>query len=443
MDVNNGQQMTADQLAQLRQVMPRADMSGNMVGAGQNSQPTTQPAQPAQPSGYMTPQDIAQQQMLQQQRQQAQQQAMYNQQQQAQQSTYTPPTQPQQAQQSYTPPTQQSTYTPPPTPQPQPQAQQQQQSTPHLATPNQNSAGTSAMRQRMLAAKNGQQNGQATQMQQGDNYNPNAQQPQPDPQNNAMPDQSMQGNDQIANNTIINTTDTTGDKKFKLPMSKPMALVIGGVAVVTAIGIALIVSRGTPRNEEVVDEWNESDYDWVVPDTYYSYDIAQIEELRSMGYTGEEIENAQAQQIPAADLIRQARAARNAYVQMTLAPMYDTASYEYKEFIEQTWLTLPERDDMYEWQNLASYYDVRKNLDYEKVDVYGSQLFIKVYLDDNYHEDWFFCLVTPEEWARLDDYGNIVVNYTYCTRFDGDDLWTAEEDFENIYIIKASIEFTN
>lgn len=427
----NQQKMTAEQLASLRSVMPRANMD-NMVNNGQQAAQSPQPQpQPMQQQGvqqqqqnvYMTPQDIA---MRQQQAQQSQQ-------------PYGQP-QPQPQMQPQMQP-QQNQY------QQQHQAQPQQQPQPQLVQPNQNVSATQAMRARMAASKGANSNITATQMQQGDAYNPTGQPMQADQFANVGAEEQTPDS-QIAQNTIINSTDQTRPQKsgggFK--MSKKMALGIAGIVFVMIIGVIFIVTHGTPRgsaDDQVVDDWNEDDFDWVGVDSYFEYDFEEVEELRSVGYTGDEIEQAELQQIPAADLIRQARAARNAYVQMTLAPMYDTASYEYKNFIEQTWLTLPERDDMYEWKNLASYYEERKNLDYEKIDVYGSQLFIKVYLDDNYHEDWFFCLVSPEDWQKLDDYGNIVVNYTYCTRFDGDDLWTAQEDFENIYIISASIEFTN
>lgn len=438
-------QMSDEELARLRAAMPRADMN---AGAGQSSAGTSSSG-----TGGMSPQDAQaeyQKRMMEQQRAQQQQQMQMQMQQkmqsaqQQQTAMGTPMNQGAQMTVNDLSNIQQANANrgmgaPQSQPQPAPQPNPGMSATAASGT-----SAQQAMRQRMLNSRNQATGGSQNVMQQGDTYDPgqtgqNGQQPQ---QNGTEPIVPEQQND-IANNTIINTTDTTGQANPK--DKKSLVLKVVGGLIVAVIGIFVIfsfVGKKQP-DEEPVDEWNEDDYDWIVPEEYYSYTTEQLDALREMGWTADEIEAAQTQQIPANTLIKQAKAARNAYVQMTLAPMYDTASYEYKHFIEQTWLTLPQRDDMNDWTNIASYYQERKNLDYEKIDVYGKQLFIKVYLDDNLHEDWFFITVTPEEWAKLDDFGNIVINYTYVTRYLGDDIWTAEEDFEEYYITEAHIEFTN
>lgn len=233
------------------------------------------------------------------------------------------------------------------------------------------------------------------------------------------------------------------------------------IAIVAVVAVLLVVffgysylSKNSSNGEdteptEEYDPFDDPNIEWVEDPTgngtggasFYTFE--QIEQLRAAGYTGTEIDNYAIQMMPYNDLIKQAEAARDAYIQSAIAPLYDTASDEYKHFVSQTWLTLPKREDFPEWNNIAMNYTKRENLDYEKIDVYGNQLFIKVYLDDNEHKDWFFCSVTPEEWNRLGDSGNIIVNYTYCTRYVGDDPWTAVEDLENICIISSSIEFVN
>ena len=303
-----------------------------------------------------------------------------------------------------------------------------------------------AMRARMQAGRNQQaQPTQQTVMTQGEQYSP-AQQPAPIDQTQAPNGQSV-----AANNTIINTTQTEDDggssKGFK--MNPVMAI---GIAIVVLLLIFFgysYLSKNTPDNPDEseqqsnYDPFEDPNIEWVIPDQSLDYTMTEIQQLRAAGYTGDEIESYAAQHVPYADLIKEAEAARDAYIQQAIAPLYDTASDEYKRFVSQTWLTLPKRTDADEWKNIAMNYAERRNLDYEKIDVYGNQLFIKIYLDDNLHEDWFFCQVTPEEWNRLGPAGNIIVNYTYCRRLVGDDMWTAVEDMEHIFIISASIEFVN
>ena len=312
------------------------------------------------------------------------------------------------------------------------------------------------MKARMQASRQQQnQQPQQTVMSQGEQYTPtqyaNMQQPAQQSQRSEPIDQTApnNGGGVQANQTIINTTQTEDDgnsgKGFK--MNPVMAI---GIAVVVLLlvffGYSYVVKHGSGEEDTQpsdYDPFNDPNIEWIEPEQNYSYTIDEIQQLRAAGYTGDEIESYAALQTPYKDLIHQAEAARDAYIQQAIAPLYDTASDEYKHFIAQTWLTLPERTDTAEWQSIAMNYSERRNLDYEKIDVYGNQLFIKIYLDDNVHEDWFFCSVTPEEWNRLSDFGNIIVNYTYCTRYVGDDPWLAVEDTENIFIISASIEFVN
>lgn len=438
--------MTPEELEKLRAAMPRADMS-----QGNGTQQTSQSPASTQQTGQsgMSPQQAQaeyQRRMLEQ--QQKQQQMMMNSKAGQAPTNVTPNTMANMQQNTVMPQQvnmQQSINAQPtqPTMQPAPQ--------PNPGMDAGSTGGTSAqqaMRARMQASRNQvNQQTQGNVMQQGDTYDPQQANNQQNVSDNQQSVNVPQQQNDIANNTIINTTDTTGQVSNP-DGKKKTALIVAGVVIVLLLGLVFIITKfgGKKSDDDVtpVDEWNEDDFDWIVPEEeVFSYNTEQRDILREMGWTADEIEAAEANGTPASTLIKQAKAARNAYVQMTLAPMYDTASDEYKHFIEQTWLTLPQRDDMNEWQNIAAYYQDRKNFDYEKIDVYGKQLFIKVYLDDNLHEDWFFITVTPEEWDRLDDFGNIVVNYTYVTRYIGDDIWTAEEDLEDYYITDASIEFTN
>lgn len=291
-----------------------------------------------------------------------------------------------------------------------------------------------ALRERMRAQS--KQASQPVTLQQTDTYQPgqSVQQPQQA--------QQTQQQAQPANSTIINTTQSgdNGGKGFK--MSKGLALGIVGILVAACIlGYILMSGKGKEESDNAAEP-NLDELEWLDPvnNNVFLYTPEEITQLRAAGYTGDEIESYQSQMVPAEDLIKQAEAERDAWVQEAIAPLYDTASDEYKHYVSQTWLTLPQRTDMADWTMLASYYTERKNLDYEKIDVYGNQLFIKVYLDDNVHADWFFLCVSPDEWNKLQDSGNVIVNYTYCTRLVGDDYMTAVEDTDNIYITQASLE---
>lgn len=302
----------------------------------------------------------------------------------------------------------------------------------------------------------------ASTMTQGEQYNPTssagvastptpAPAPAPAPVHTQSP-QSTPTQSPIANQTIINTTQTDADepkKGFGFKMTPIIAIAIT-IAVLLAgfLGYSYYVKHkgdAKPTDTEAaetewVDPFADDSTQWIVPDTQWNYTAEQIQQLRAAGYTGDEIEQYASTQTPYLDLIKQAEAARDAYIQEAIAPLYDTASDEYKHYISQTWLSLRERDDVDGWIPAMTYLEQRKNLDYEKIEVHGNQLFLKVYLDDFAHDDWFYVLVTPEQWNSLNDAGNVLVTYEYATSYDGDDAFTAVEDTNNIYIINAYID---
>lgn len=322
-----------------------------------------------------------------------------------------------------------------------------QQSTQQASQP----TGQQAMRARMMASRGQQmqQAGQQVVLQQTESYQPAGQQPAQQSQQPAQPtgQQVTQQTQQVQQNqaqpqqtTMINTTQEGGGFK---PGKKLIFIIIG---ILLVFGIAAVVILGSGKKEET-DTPDESldELEWLDPvnQETFLYSPEEITNLRAAGYTGDEIESYQSQQTPAEDLIKQAEAERDAWVQEAIAPLYDTASDEYKHYVSQTWLTLPQRTDMADWTMIGAEYAVDQNLDYEKIDVYGNQMFIKVYLDDNAHESWFFLNVSPTEWNQLNDAGNIQVHYTYVTHLVGDDYMTATEDFDDIYITSATLQFTN
>lgn len=328
--------------------------------------------------------------------------------------------------------------TPPPTQQ---TVQPTQQNVQQTSQP----TGQQAMRARMMAARGQQtqQTGQQVVLEQTDSYQPTGQQPvqQTQPIGQQATQQVQQNQAQPQQTTMINTTQESGGFK---PGKK---LIFIGCGILLVFGIAAMVILGSGKKDDTANTTDENldNLEWLDPvnQETFLYSPEEITNLRAAGYTGDEIESYQSQQTPAEDLIKQAEAERDAWVQEAIAPLYDTASDEYKHYVSQTWLTLPQRTDMADWTMIGAEYAVDQNLDYEKIDVYGNQMFIKVYLDDNAHESWFFLNVSPTEWNQLNDAGNIQVHYTYVTHLVGDDYMTATEDFDDIYITSAQLQFTN
>ena len=308
-----------------------------------------------------------------------------------------------------------------------PASEQSSQQQPQQSTPTATSA-TAALREQMIRSK--ANSGQTVVLEQGMNYAPNEQ-------------ETQQTNNGTSTTTIINTTkvpqDNGGDDNTErgFKPTKTFVMIVAGVIILGLIIFIVFTSSGA---EEDIPDISEEELEWILSESQYSYTADQIERLRTVGYTGKEIEEFEKLQMDINELVKEATAKRDAWVQEAIAPLYDSTSQEYKDFISQTWLTLPKRNDTDDWDNIANYYPVKDNLDYEKVETYGNQLYIKIYLDDNEHDDWFFLNVTPEDWARLKDAGNVIVTYTYCTRYLLVGQNTLIEDFENIFITEAHLE---
>ena len=218
--------------------------------------------------------------------------------------------------------------------------------------------------------------------------------------------------------------------------------VIIGIGAALALVIVIIVVMGitnkkSVEEQPVEEEAQEIDYGAV---SGFAYGDDQIEQLRAAGYTGTEIENFQSQAMDFAQLMSKARADQKLFKLENDFNFYDIESDEFKSSVDNTWLSLPKRTDAEDFaENFAEYRVQDVNLDYEKVEPRGNQLFLKVYLDDNVHEDWFFLMVTPEEWAKLDDYGNVECEYTYATRYIGDNMYNLEVDPDTMYITEAHL----
>ena len=271
-----------------------------------------------------------------------------------------------------------------------------------------------------------------TTMQQGASYNPNG-------VPNANAGQNVGAVPQANVPNSNNQSDSNGKPGFSL--NPKMILIIVGIVIVFIIVYIILSGMQSGKVPEEESLPSEEDFEWVMPEEQvFKYTSEQIEKLRAVGYTGDEIELHQEYADDFDALIKDAEDARQAYIDEALATVQDNTSDEYKAYIGQTWLPLAERTDMQTFENIGMYYSQRVNVDYEKVPVHGNQLMIKLYLDDDNHDNYVFCIVTPEEWLSLKDYGNVIANYTYCTSVVDDGTGMLVEDLSRIFITEIYLE---
>lgn len=234
------------------------------------------------------------------------------------------------------------------------------------------------------------------------------------------------------------------------PALNPKILIGVGVmaAIIVVILIAQFMSKGKKEPEAPPEEITQVEP--IIEDEPQEmvfqqvYTVDQMNMLRDAGATSEQIQMWQDNGIMFEYVYYTTLERYYGWQLANTLPTYDLASDAYQEVISDTWMALPKRTDLEEWSTegyLATHMEMHQNLDYEKIEPYGSQLFLKVYLDADSHDSWFFLNITPEEWNALDDRGNVVVDYTYDTHYKPyENLFEAEEDTENIFITGATLD---
>lgn len=271
---------------------------------------------------------------------------------------------------------------------------------------------------------------QPTNMQQGRGYNP-----QGSSGGNQIPDFPTRGNGQQNGNQPPNKTF--------------MFIGIGVVALLIILVAAyFLMNKGSKETDES-ETFVEETLDWGFEETIvwefetetvpvFEYTSEEIKELRAAGYTGNEIEFYMTQERPAQELLEEAEQEQSEYVERFIAPYYDDTSDEYRRNLRNTWLGLEERRDVSDFSTISFTYSETKNLDFEKVPIYGDQIFLKVYLDDVTHDKYFFMSCMPDRYLQLGDSGNIVVqyNYIYPTYIDSEGI--TQEDTSRMFITSAS-----
>ncbi len=140
----------------------------------------------------------------------------------------------------------------------------------------------------------------------------------------------------------------------------------------------------------------------------FTYTSEELEQLRAWGYTGDEIEAEQLKETPAADLVAASKQAQ----EEARAALSNPESPEYQALLNQTWLgevavTVPVYDPETSEVGTTT---LTLNADYEKMPAHGTNLFLRVKLEDGSHH---FMEVSPYRYSQLADSGNIVVTYDY------------------------------
>lgn len=145
--------------------------------------------------------------------------------------------------------------------------------------------------------------------------------------------------------------------------------------------------------------------------TSATYSKKEVEALRLWGYTADEIEISSRDGISAKTLVNQAKFDRELAQKEALDAVRDTASPEYQELLNKTWLGgTPINMDAIDPNVIYNNTSETQNVDFEKCGAQGTQLFLKLYLDDS---TTAFMTVTPNRWKELGDSGNIVVKVTW------------------------------
>ena len=174
-----------------------------------------------------------------------------------------------------------------------------------------------------------------------------------------------------------------------------------------------------------------------------TYTDDEIIKLRNLGMTAEGINSLQQNKVPFDYVYYTYLEQYYAWQLDNQLPILDTASPDFKEYIDDTWLSLNKRLDVDGWTSdyIANTYQDKRNFDYEKVEPYGNQLFLKIYLDADEHTTFFLLNISPDEWNQLDDKGNVVVDYTYVTHYlPAENVLDQVEDMDNIFITSAQLD---
>lgn len=200
----------------------------------------------------------------------------------------------------------------------------------------------------------------------------------------------------------------------KIPLGAAVAGIVGLVLLVLGIIVFYPKDKG-PSTQDASSTLptviEGDDAYWEQYDTF-AYTAEEKEQLRAWGYTGEEIEEGEAEEVPADDLISKSKKAQ----EEARATLSNPESPEYKALLNNTWvgqqsITLPQYVEG-ETEGAVHYDTHTYNADYDKVPAHGCSLFLKVHLEDG---TYTFMECPLVRYMQLSDSGNIVVQYSTAT----------------------------
>lgn len=136
--------------------------------------------------------------------------------------------------------------------------------------------------------------------------------------------------------------------------------------------------------------------------------------LRKWGFTNSQMEIASRDGISAEAMVEQAKFERKQAQYEAMMEAADEASEAYQKLLNQTWLGQPPMDisGFVDTNTMYSSESHTENVDYEKVEARGMQLWIKCYLENGITA---FMPCSPARYNSLPESGNIVVTYTVVT----------------------------
>ena len=215
------------------------------------------------------------------------------------------------------------------------------------------------------------------------------------------------------------------EMKKKLDIKKLLPIILAVAVLFLIVVIVLSKSMKDKKQQELEEHADELlEPDTAMEEELFQYTDDEVEALREAGYTGYEIDDFEFNEVDAQSLINEAAEKRKAMYEQELVPYLDSASEEFKDLKNKTWLCLDNFEipsDTESWQ----YEQENYNVDYEKIGSRGLQCFIKFYLEDG---GVGFTTVTPERYVTLADKGNMVLNIKYCIMSNGNKVIVSAEE---------------
>lgn len=163
----------------------------------------------------------------------------------------------------------------------------------------------------------------------------------------------------------------------------------------------------------------------------------ETEELRRLGYTGDEIQLALDWGMNYDALVEHATELRNDEAKAALQRMSDTAGPEFKEIMNYTYMGQADCNnptgDRQDYEESRT--SVKINSDYVKCPTKGNQLWLKCHIATDAYV-WYQC--SPVRWLTLPDEGNIVLNIEFWLLNDDAYVVSIKESDSSLDSIDAS-----